>query len=79
MDEIKIKGKLSPPVVETLPPQQCRWSRNPFEQANPLSKLFFVWVLPFLQVGANKNLTSTDLFPIRKADKAETLGNALEA
>ena len=74
-DDIKIKGK---GAGTTQDPDRCS-NKNPFEQANPFSKLFFIWILPFLKLGASKNLTLNDLYPIRRVDVAEDLGNELEA
>jgi hypothetical protein len=57
---------------------ETKLRRNPIEEANPISKLFFLWILPLFQKGYKQDLTFPDLYNIIKEDHAETLGNHLE-
>lgn len=52
---------------------------NPHESANILSKLFFIWTLPFFKIGYEKALNVSDVYEPLAYDRAEYLGNRLEA
>lgn len=56
---------------EKLPP-------NPQENANILSKLFFVWSLPFFKFGYQKVLKVNDIYEPLARDRSECLGNRFE-
>jgi hypothetical protein len=51
---------------------------NPSFPANPISKLFFLWILPLFRKGYKKNLEFTDLYDVVPGDHAEELGGRLE-
>ena len=52
---------------------------NPCENANVLSKLFFVWALRFFKIGYQKVLKVNDIYEPLTRDRSEYLGNRLEA
>lgn len=52
---------------------------NPYESANIVSKLFFIWTLPFFKIGYKKVLKVDDIYEPLRCDQAERLGNRLEA
>ena len=51
---------------------------NPFDTANPFSKLFFIWILPLLKKGSKQDLSLDDMYSVRNQDVAEDLANELE-
>jgi hypothetical protein len=51
---------------------------NPFETANPVSKLFFFWILPMLRKGKCQDLSHNDMPNVRKEDGSEGLADQLE-
>ncbi|XP_063224515.1 ATP-binding cassette sub-family C member 4-like [Bacillus rossius redtenbacheri] len=51
---------------------------HPRETANPLSALFFVWVLKIFRKGMKKELEVEDLFQPLKEHRSESLGDRLE-
>ncbi|CAL8111050.1 unnamed protein product [Orchesella dallaii] len=51
---------------------------NPSGRANPISKLLFLWIIPYFAEGYKKELEEEDLCDILKEDEAEQLGNRLE-
>ncbi|ODM99108.1 Multidrug resistance-associated protein 4 [Orchesella cincta] len=58
-------------TAKKLPP-------NPSRGANPISKLLFLWIIPFFTKGYKKELQEEDLCDILKEDETERLGNELE-
>ena len=52
--------------------------RNPFDTANPFSKLFFIWILPLLNKCSKQDLTLSDMCSVRNQDVAEDLAYELE-
>ncbi len=50
---------------------------NPRENANPLSKLFFLWILPLFCEGAKKDLGIDDMYNAPREDSAAVLGTKL--
>ena len=53
-------------------------SKNPRTGANPLSQLFFFWILPLFWKGTRKGLNTDDLTQCLKKDESELLGDQLE-
>lgn len=54
-------------------------NENPARKANPLSKLFFVWLVPLLWRGhRGSGLTTDDLCKCIDDDVSETLGDRLQ-
>lgn len=51
---------------------------NPRKKANPISQLFFVWIIPLLWRGMKNGLTTKDLTKCLKKDRSDTLGDDLE-
>lgn len=51
---------------------------NPNESSNFLSKLFFVWTLPFFKKGYKQVLTLDDMYQPLTCDRSESLGDRLE-
>lgn len=51
---------------------------NPRKKANPLSQLFFLWMVPVFWRGTRKGLTTDDLTKCLKKDDSELLGDELE-
>ncbi|RZC37765.1 ABC tran and/or MMR HSR1 domain containing protein [Asbolus verrucosus] len=51
---------------------------SPEETANPISKLFFVWILPFFKYGYRNDLEIKDLYNCAKADLSGSLGDKME-
>lgn len=51
---------------------------NPYERANPLSKLLFFWVFPLFSKGYNKDLEEQDLYAVLKQDETSKIGDSLE-
>lgn len=51
---------------------------NPHENANILSKLFFLWSLPFFKIGYQKVLKVNDMYEPLESDQSEYLGNRFE-
>lgn len=52
---------------------------NPRKGANPLSQLFFIWILPLFWHGKRNGLNNEDLTKCLHKDKSDALGNSLEA
>ncbi|OXA46434.1 Multidrug resistance-associated protein 4 [Folsomia candida] len=52
--------------------------KNPRENANPLSTLFFWWINPLFRKGAKNDLAMDDLYSALKEDESERLGDQLE-
>ena len=52
--------------------------KNPRENANLLSIIFFWWMNPLLWVGYKKDLELEDLYETLKEDQSEVLGDRLE-
>lgn len=52
---------------------------NPCENANFLSKIFFVWVAPLHKLRNKNGININDMNDILKSDRSEILGNRLEA
>lgn len=51
---------------------------NPRNGANPISRLFCLWITPLLWKGMKNGLTSDDLCKCLQKDKSEVLGDDLE-
>lgn len=51
---------------------------NPRENANPLSQILFLWIVPLLFRGARNGLNPDDLSKCLPADNSENLGDKLE-
>ncbi|XP_055303160.1 ATP-binding cassette sub-family C member 4-like [Sitodiplosis mosellana] len=51
---------------------------NPRKGANPLSQLFFLWVIPLFWKGTRKGLNTDDLTQCLEKDESESLGDELE-
>lgn len=51
---------------------------NPREGANPLSQLFFLWIIPLFWKGSRTGLNTDDLTQCLKKDGSEMLGDELE-
>lgn len=51
---------------------------NPRKSANPLSQLFFIWMLPMFWKGTRKGLQTEDLTQCLQKDESELLGDELE-
>lgn len=51
---------------------------NPCENANFLSKLFFIWTIPFYKIRYKNEINMNDLYGPLKSDRSELLGNRLE-
>ncbi|EFA04157.2 ATP-binding cassette sub-family C member 4 [Tribolium castaneum] len=51
---------------------------SPEETANPLSKLFFAWTLPFFKYGYSNDLQLKDLYNCAKYDLSGKLGDDIE-
>ncbi|XP_035703251.1 multidrug resistance-associated protein 4 isoform X2 [Folsomia candida] len=58
---------------------ETKLKRNPVEKANPISRLFFLWLVPLFRKGYKQDLVFQDLYTVIKSDHAETLGDKLEA
>lgn len=54
-------------------------NRNPRKGANPVSQLFFAWIVPLFWHGTRNGLNTEDLTKCLRKDKSDTLGNILEA
>jgi len=52
---------------------------NPYNKSNPVSKLFFVWLVPLFQKGYKKNLDTDDMYNVLKTDTSKLLGDQLES
>lgn len=52
--------------------------KNPRKGANPLSQLFFLWIIPLFWKGARKGLNTDDLTQCLEKDESEMLGDHLE-
>ncbi len=51
---------------------------NPMATTNPLSKLFFWWLIPLFRKGYKRDLTLDDMYDPLNSDQSHTLGNSLE-
>lgn len=51
---------------------------NPEKKANPISRLFLLWVIPFLRQGAKKDLVLEDVYSSLSEDGSAVLGNTVE-
>lgn len=51
---------------------------NPRETTNPVSKLFFWWIVPFLRKGFKKNLEVDDVYNPLREDISKNLGDKVE-
>lgn len=51
---------------------------NPERKANPISRLFVLWVFPLLRKGSKKDLNFEDLFRSLPEDSSAKLGSAFE-
>lgn len=54
-------------------------NENPRKGANPLSQLFFAWIIPFFCHGTRNGLNAEDLTKCLRKDTSDILGNSLEA
>lgn len=52
--------------------------KNPRKGANPLSQLFFFWIIPLFWKGARKGLSTDDVTQCLQKDESEKLGDHLE-
>lgn len=52
--------------------------KNPRQGANPISELFFVWVIPTLWRGLKGGLNTENLTQCLKEDNSSALGDKLE-
>lgn len=52
--------------------------KNPRKGANPISQLFFLWIVPLFWKGTRKGLNTDDLTACLQKDESETLGDCLE-
>jgi len=57
--------------------QEKAYAPNPSETANPLSKLFFWWLIPLFRKGTKNGLVLDDVYNALSEDVAEDLGNEL--
>lgn len=57
---------------------RIKLSPNPCENANFLSKLFFLWTIPFYKIRYKKEINLDDVNGPLKCDQAELLGDRLE-
>lgn len=51
---------------------------NPRKGANPISQLFFFWIIPLFWNGTRNGLSTDDLTKCLRKDKSDSLGNDLE-
>lgn len=51
---------------------------NPYENANFLSKIFFIWTVPFYKIRYKKEINFDDVYGPLNCDRSESLGNRLE-
>lgn len=58
---------------------QKKLPTNPYEHTNYISKLFFVWTLPFVRKGFKSVLNIDDIYKPLSSDQSESLGNRLES
>jgi len=58
---------------------ETKLTSSPEIKANPISKLFLLWLLPFLRKGAKKNLNAEDVYEALPQDSSSTLGNAVQS
>lgn len=58
---------------------RVKYKQNPSENANWLSKLFFVWIVPFYEVRNRDGINLNDVYEPLKCDRSELLGDRLEA
>lgn len=57
---------------------RLKFTPNPYEGANFLSKLFFIWTVPFYKIRYKKEIDMNDVYGPLKSDRSELLGNRLE-
>ncbi|CAG9854730.1 unnamed protein product [Phyllotreta striolata] len=53
--------------------------KNPLDNANLLSSIFFCWLLPFFVKGYKTDLSEEDIYEHRRSHDSEMLGRKLEA
>lgn len=58
---------------------RVKYPANPCENANFLSKIFFVWIIPFYKVRNKNGINMNDVYEPLKCDQSESLGDRLEA
>lgn len=58
---------------------RVKYPPNPYENANLLSKLFFVWIVPFYKKRNQNEINMNDVYKPLKCDRSEVLGDRLEA
>lgn len=51
---------------------------NPRANANPISKLFFLWILPLFRKGYTNELHEQDLYAVLKEDETERVGEKMQ-
>ncbi|ODN04666.1 Multidrug resistance-associated protein 4 [Orchesella cincta] len=58
---------------------EIRLETSPKIKANPISKLFHLWLLPFLRKGSKKDLTYEDVYEALPEDSSSKLGSIVRA
>lgn len=56
-----------------------KYSPNPYENANLLSRLLFAWIVPFYKKRKQNEINMSDVYEPLKCDRSEVLGDRLEA
>lgn len=51
---------------------------NPRANANPISKLLFLWILPLFKKGYKKELHAQDLYAVLKEDESERVADKMQ-
>lgn len=57
---------------------RLKFTPNPYENAHFLSKLFFIWTVPFYKIRYKNEIDMNDVYGALKCDRSELLGNRLE-
>jgi len=57
--------------------QEKAYVPNPRETTNPVSKLFFWWIVPLFRKGVKKDLALDDVYNVLREDGADKLGTEL--
>ncbi|XP_026323582.1 multidrug resistance-associated protein 4-like isoform X1 [Hyposmocoma kahamanoa] len=73
-----VSGNKDPSKPEKIPPQNREKKTNNYKRANPLSKIWFVWMLPTFWRGYKRDLYDSDLTKPKDNHLSDKLGNRLE-
>ncbi|XP_074031101.1 probable multidrug resistance-associated protein lethal(2)03659 isoform X1 [Leptinotarsa decemlineata] len=74
-----MSGRISDGIMEEVKADETYKKKNPYDRANFISKLFFLFLLPYFVKGYKRELTEDDMYSHRHKHDSGKLGERLEA